>query len=81
MIHELKTWPGVYQATLDKKKKAEFRKNDQGFEVNDILILREWEPDKQSYTGRTLKVRVVHIVRGPDFGIPDGYVMMSIVFV
>lgn len=82
MIHELKTHPGPFQAVLDGDKLFEFRKNDRNFNVGDELFLQEFEagpPDHgPDYTGRGIVVRVLYLVRGPDYGVPDGYCVMSI---
>ncbi len=77
-IHELKTWPDVFQATWDGKKTAEFRKNDRDFQVGDILHLREYDPIAQAYLQRVIRATVIHIVYGGSYGIPKGYCLMSI---
>lgn len=90
MIHELKTWPSSFQAILDGSKTFEFRRNDRGFKVGDVLHLREWgiqacadqdEPGFHSsaYTGRELFVTVTYLLGGGGFGIPVGFCIMSIV--
>jgi len=89
--HELKTWPSPFQSVLDGSKRAEFRLADrQQFQVGDVLHLREYRPferwpeaiiidgHSEGYTGRELTCVVTHIVKGGHFGIPAGYVMMSI---
>ena len=78
MRHNLKTWPSEFVAVEKGVKRAEFRKDDRGFAVDDTLLLCEWDPLTNSFTGNQLLVFVKHLVRGPSFGIPDGYVMMSI---
>ena len=77
-VHELKTWNSVFSAIIEGVKTAEFRKNDRGFKVGDILLLREYLPDKKKYTGREVKVKVTHCVYGGQFGIPKNYCLMSI---
>jgi hypothetical protein len=77
-IHELKTWPEQFRAVKYLFKTAEFRKNDQDFSIGDELLLREYDPSEREHTGRSINVSVTHIVYGPNFGIPDGYCMMSI---
>lgn len=79
-VHNLKTWPGPFERVRTKVKKADFRKDDREYKVGDILNLREYDPGLQAYTGRTL-VRIVTDIangHGNPFGIPEGYVMMSL---
>lgn len=62
-IIKKKTWPGPehFEAVLAGKKKYELRLND--FEINegDTLILEEWDPKTQAYTGRTLEKKVTSV--------------------
>lgn len=76
--HELKTWPEPFEALWWRRKTHEVRQDDRGFEVGDVLRLREWEPNDESYSGRMVRVEVTYISRGPDWGIPAGMVVMSI---
>lgn len=80
--HVLKCWPEPFQAVLDGRKTAEWRRNDRGYAVGDVLVLQEFTPLEahdinHGYTGRSVEVEVTHLVRG-QFDIPDGYVVMSI---
>lgn len=88
MIHELKTWPRHFQAIYDGRKTFEFRRNDRDFKVDDILILKEWEPSlmygvtgQGKYTGRECYFLVTYILsedeEQPEF-IADGWVIMAI---
>jgi len=76
--HELKLWPAPFDAVDRNEKRFEYRRDDRGFEVGDVLLLRCWDPAASVYTGRTLKRRVTYIARGPMFDIPLGYCIMSI---
>lgn len=78
MNHELKTWSEFFIAILSGEKKFEVRKNDRGYHVGDILILKEWDNFSSSYTGAILKVKVKFILHGGQFGIEEGYCVMSI---
>jgi hypothetical protein len=65
----------MWDAVEDGTKTAEFRKNDRGFEVGDILaLMRNDTPGNTRYATRV----ITHIVRGPAFGIPEGYAMLSL---
>ena len=84
--HILKTWPEPFEAIIEGKKTFEFRKDDREFEVGDTLVLKEWELDASInepldyfyFTGREHRCFVTYLLRGPAFGIPVGYVIMSI---
>lgn len=83
-VHHLKTWPEPFQAILDGRKTFEYRKDDRGFEKGDLLLLREWVPECDDqcpagrYTGREVRFRVDYMLRGPQFGIPEGYCIISL---
>lgn len=74
--HDLKCWPDQFQATKRGEKVHEFRFNDRGFKVGDMLHLREFDPSTGKYTGEELR-RVVTYV-GEGFGMPVGFVCLSV---
>lgn len=76
-IHDLKTWPGPFQAVRDGSKRFEWRKNDRNYQVGDVLSMREWDPETGRYTGRVEEHRVTYMLT-EGFGIPEGYCVMSI---
>jgi hypothetical protein len=78
MLHELKTWPSVFQHMVDGVKTFEYRKDDRHYAVGDTLRLREWSPSICEYSGREVAVEVVYKVDGGQFGIPAGYCVMSV---
>src|SRR5262245_36596847 len=85
--HMLKTWSNVFAAVKDGRKRFEWRRDDRGFEVGDVLLVREWDPHAKDFVDiggfdepfrpNELPVRVTYIARG-NFGIPPGYCVMSI---
>lgn len=79
-VHVLKSWPEQFGAICVDTKRADVRKDDRGFKVGDALDFQEWDPKNSSYTGREVRRKIMHIVRGPDFAIPEGYVVMSLGF-
>ncbi|MBE9470774.1 MAG: DUF3850 domain-containing protein [Chloroflexi bacterium] len=76
--HTLKTWPVVFDALLTRAKSFEVRRNDRGFAVGDYLVLQEWSPSHQHYTGRSVRCLVTYLLPGGQFGIEEGFVCMSI---
>ena len=56
-----KIWPGYFETIASGKKKYELRLND--FEVNegDTLILEEWNPETEEYTGRKTEKNVTYV--------------------
>lgn len=74
VIHALKTWPEFYQAIDAGKKTFEIRKDDRGYNVGDVLVLREYDPIKDTYSGRVEMKRVTYITQ---FGMADGFVCMG----
>jgi len=86
VVHELKTDPAVFEAVASGRKTYEIRKNDREFQVGDILHLRETALSGKDmknggalhYTGREILAYVKHILRGPIYGLMDGWCIMSI---
>jgi len=60
------------------KKTFELRKNDRNFRQGDTLELREYDVYK-GYTGASMTVTVNYVLKDvPEYGIIDGYCIMSI---
>lgn len=83
MIHELKTWSEYFNEVFMSHKTFEVRKNDRDFKVGDTLTLIEGDlqgfPDSTWIpTGRKLSRTVTFILHGGQFGIEEGYCVMSI---
>jgi ASCH domain. len=77
-VHELKTWPDYFKEVFMGHKNFEIRKNDRNFQCGDILILKEWDPEHEEYTGRMLARNVLYVLAGGQFGIEPNFVVMSI---
>ena len=79
--HELKTISPYFDDVASGAKRFEIRRHDRDFERGDLLILREYDPKAESYSGRTLYARVVLVYYGGDLGPPglkEDYCLMSI---
>jgi hypothetical protein len=53
------------------------RRNDRDFRVGDWLLLQEYEPDRERYTGRILYVELTYVLEGGQFGIESGFVVLG----
>ena len=58
---EKKVWSKYFQLILEGKKTYELRLADWNCEIGDILILKEWNPETKTYTGRILEKQVTYI--------------------
>ena len=63
---EKKVWPKYFQAILDGRKNFELRLADFDIKEGDILVLREWDPDKREYTGRKTEKEATYILKIKD---------------
>lgn len=78
-MHDLKSWPQFFDPVLTGKKRFEIRKDDRGYQIGDILRLKEYIPDEDRYTGRELEAKVNYLMPAfPDLGVMAGYCIMSI---
>jgi hypothetical protein len=78
MTHNLKTWPEYFVAVLIGTKTFEIRKNDRDFNVGDELVLQEYEPTNDMYSGRSVKRTVTYVLNGGSFGIDKGYCVLGL---
>lgn len=78
MQHSLKTWPEQFSAVLHGRKRYEIRTNDRNFQEGDELMLREWDPKTQRYSGRHILTTVTYITRGGEWNIPENLCIMSL---
>lgn len=77
MTHELKIHPEHYKNVLLGLKKVEIRFNDRNYQENDILLLNEYDPEKQKYTGCQV-IRKIDIIIKNVPGIQYQYIVMQI---
>jgi hypothetical protein len=79
-IHHIKATPKFFDSLYTGHKKFEFRLNDRNYRVRDILVIHEYDKDKNQYTGRSCK-RVVTFVLSSDegFAMLRDWVILSLV--
>ena len=62
-IIKKKIWPEYFELVESGKKKFELRLNDFDVQEGDTLLLEEWNPKTQQYTGRTIEKKVNYILK------------------
>jgi hypothetical protein len=79
ITHDLKTWPEYFEALWSGDKTFELREDDRGFDVGHRLLLREYDPDADAFTGRVIFAKVTYLMPVSEFvPVADGYVIMAI---
>ncbi|MEV0669375.1 DUF3850 domain-containing protein [Mycobacterium sp. NPDC050441] len=59
--HSLKSWPQFFHAIVAGDRTHELRRNDRNFRVGDLLVLAEFDPLVEEYTGATCTAEVTSI--------------------
>lgn len=81
-VHALKSWPASFEAVLNRRKRYEWRLDDghplRDYQVDDMLLLQEWNPDTDEFSGRSLIAVIQHITRGGEYNLPEGSIVMDI---
>jgi hypothetical protein len=61
-----------------RRKTCEIRREDRAFETGDVLVLKEWDPVTETYSGEVELREVMHVTHGGEWGLPPGLCVMSI---
>ncbi|REH00292.1 DUF3850 domain-containing protein [Flavobacterium aquicola] len=77
MTHELKIHPEYYKDVLLGLKKVEIRFNDRNYQEGDLLILNEFDPKTEKYSG-SFEIRKVDYIIRDVAGLASSYVIMQI---
>lgn len=74
MTHNLKTLPQYFQSAWTGRKTFEIRNNDRNFQMDDEIVLEEFNRNEDDYTGRSIEGFITYIT---SFEQKDGYVIFS----
>jgi hypothetical protein len=77
-IHVLKCWPEYFKAICSGEKTFECRKDDRNYKVGDTLILKEYDPDANTYSGKEYSVEISYKINGGNFGVYETYCVLGI---
>jgi len=61
-----KVWPEYFEKILSGEKTFEVRLADFDVQKDDTLILEEWDPKTEEYTGRSIEKKAVYIIKTKD---------------
>lgn len=67
---EKKAWPEQFQAVLDGRKTFDLRLQEFEAQEGDVLLLREWDPEKKEYTGRSIEKIIGFVLRFKPSDLP-----------
>jgi hypothetical protein len=59
--HHLKSWPQYFGPIKEGRRTHELRRNDRNFKVGDFIVLEEFDPVAQKYTGENCEVEITSI--------------------
>lgn len=78
VLHALKTIQPFFDNVKNGIKTFEIRKRDRSFHIDDILILQEYDPTNNTYTGSLICVQITDILYDkPEYGLMPGYCIIS----
>ena len=63
---EKKTWPEYFNKILGGEKNFDVRLADFDCKEGDILILKEFDPEKEEFTGRVIEKEVAYVLKTKD---------------
>ncbi len=82
---EKKTWPEMFEEVLNGNKNFDLRLNDFEVSEGDVLVLKEWDPEKKSYTGREVAKKISFLLKTEDLKFwnkeeinKKGFIVMSL---
>lgn len=75
-IIEKKILPEYFNEIIHDQKKIEICKDEDGVQIGDVVILKEWDGEK--YTGREIGRNIEYVLRDvPEYGLMTGYVIFG----
>ncbi len=76
--HHVKCWPRFYKAIDNGTKPFEVRFDDRNYRVGDILIIQEYDPESNYFSGNEVSREITYKVNGRAFGIQEGFCVLGL---
>lgn len=77
--HELKVHPKYFNRLVSGQKSFEIRKNDRDFQIGDILVLKEYDPEEGWPDHGSYGICRKEIVYMTDFAQVHGMVVLGLI--
>lgn len=78
MIHHIKCWPEYFESIENGIKTFELRKDDRNYKIGDTLVIRDFDPDTATYSGKFL-IRIVNYKMSDSLmGLQYGYCILGL---
>lgn len=77
LVHHLKIQTEFFEAVNKGLKKFEIRRNDRDFKIGDWVFLENFNPKTNSYEPGIIKVEIIYIIEGGQFGIEEGFIIFG----
>ena len=74
--HDLKIYPEYFWPVVQGIKTFEIRKNDSDFQIGDTLLLREYDPLIEEYTGNEITKKIIYMT---SYAQRENYTVLAIV--
>lgn len=79
---ELKVWKEFFQPIWEGKKNFELRREDRDFQQGSLLLLREYDPVHDAFSGREVIAMITYKLSGKDcparFGLQPDYCILAL---
>ena len=83
--HDVKCWPEFFCAIEDGTKPFDLRLNNRNYAIGDVCLFREYDPNKNDYTGRSIRRLITYVMEGvghgaiaPLQGLQRGYCILGL---
>jgi hypothetical protein len=77
-VHELKILNEYFIHVKSGLKTFELRKNDRDFIAGDVVVLKEIDEEKQSFTGRIISKNITYVLHGGVYGLEKDYCIIGL---
>ena len=76
-VHNVKCHSKAFEVKWDGRKPWEYRLNDRNYKEGELINEMEFRVRSNLFTGREILERIEFILYGGEYGILEGYVIMT----